>query len=50
MPNEYTSATIASLAAAILRNPKSSQAARRLAASALTQARDRKPPTAPRSS
>jgi hypothetical protein len=42
MKNEHTSAPIASLAAAILRNPKASRAAKRLAGSALTQARDKK--------
>lgn len=40
--NEHTSAKAASKASAILRDPKSSAAAKSVAASALTQARDKK--------
>ena len=40
--NERTSASVASRAAAILRNPKSTKAEKSVAASALTQTRDRK--------
>jgi hypothetical protein len=41
--NEKTSPKVARQASKILRNPKSSPAARSVAASALTQARDKKP-------
>jgi len=40
--NEKTSKSVASKAAKILRNPKSSKAAKSVAGSALTQAPDRK--------
>jgi len=40
--NEKTSKAVASKAGKILRNPKSSKAAKSVAASALTQAPDRK--------
>ena len=40
--NEKTSKSVASKAGKILRNPKSSKAAKSVAASALTQAPDRK--------
>lgn len=40
--NEKTSKSVASKAAKILRNPKSSKAAKSVAASALTQAPNRK--------
>jgi hypothetical protein len=42
MKNEQTSLTIASRASAILRNPKSTKAQKSVAASALTQVRDKK--------
>lgn len=41
--NEKTSKTVASKAAKILSDPRSSKAAKSVAASALTQAADRKP-------
>jgi len=40
--NEQTSARVASKASAILRNPNSTAAQKSIAASALTQARDKK--------
>jgi hypothetical protein len=40
--HEYTSKRVATKASAVLRNPHSSKAAKSAAASALTQARDRK--------
>jgi hypothetical protein len=40
--NETTSKTVASKASAILRDPNASKRAKSVAASALTQARDRK--------
>jgi hypothetical protein len=42
MKNEYTSASVATRASAILRDPKATKAAKSVAASALTQARDKK--------
>ena len=41
--NEHTSKSVASKASKILSNPKSSKAAKSVAASALTQARDKGP-------
>ena len=46
--NEKTSKKVASTAAKILRNPKSSKAAKSVAGSALTQAPDKKRPKKPR--
>ena len=40
--NEHTSKRIASKASDVLKNPKSSKEAKSIAASALTQARDKK--------
>jgi hypothetical protein len=42
--NEKTSPAVASKASAVLSNPKSSAAAKSIAASALTQARDKPKP------